>query len=153
MLTAVRTQRVNSIMERRVRSLRRELLDRSLLWNVAHLGRALREYEQHYDHHRTHRTLQAAAPLRIVPQPLNSPQIEHLPVWTRLGARTGPTAIRSGRKAASQVPSHSRRAGRQHAESLLVALSTSPHRTATAPENRHTTHPKSELRSKLRTPP
>ncbi|MER5254504.1 integrase [Streptomyces sp. NPDC002855] len=46
-LTAVRTPRMNSIMERWVRSLRRVLLDRALLWNEAHLRRALHEYEQH----------------------------------------------------------------------------------------------------------
>ncbi|WP_328631418.1 integrase core domain-containing protein [Streptomyces sp. NBC_00356] len=79
-LTAVRTPRMNSIMERWVRSLRREVLDRTLLWNEAHLRRALREYEQHDNHHRTHRTLQAAAPLRVVPEPLNPPQLEPLRV-------------------------------------------------------------------------
>ncbi|MEW2574010.1 integrase core domain-containing protein [Streptomyces sp. NPDC047070] len=79
-LTAVRTPRMNAIMERWVHSLRRELLDRALLWNEAHLRRALHEYEQHYNHHRTHRTLQAAAPLRVVPKPLNPPQTKHLRV-------------------------------------------------------------------------
>ena len=79
-LTAVRTPRMNSIMERWVRSLRREVLDRALLWNEAHLRRALREYEQHDNHHRTHRTPQAAAPLRVVPEPLNPPQSKHLRV-------------------------------------------------------------------------
>ncbi|WP_406516477.1 integrase core domain-containing protein [Streptomyces sp. NBC_00134] len=82
-LTAVRTPRMNSIMERWVRSLRRELLDRALLWNEAHLRRALREYEQHYNHHRTHRTLQAAAPLHAVPEPLEPVQIERLGIRRR----------------------------------------------------------------------
>lgn len=82
-LTAVRTPRMNSIMERWVRSLRRELLDRALLWSEAHLRRALREYEQHYNHHRTHRTLQAAAPLHAVPEPLEPVQIERLGIRRR----------------------------------------------------------------------
>ncbi|MET7842214.1 integrase core domain-containing protein [Streptomyces sp. NPDC005356] len=82
-LTAARMPRMNSIMERWVRSLRRGLLDRALLWNEAHLRRALREYEQHYNHHRTHRTLQAAAPLHAVPEPLEPVQIERLGIRRR----------------------------------------------------------------------
>ena len=85
-LTAIRTPRMNSIMERRVRSLRRELPDRALLWNKSHLRRALHEYEQHYNHHRTHRThrtLQAAAPLHAVPEPLEPAQIERLDIRRR----------------------------------------------------------------------
>ncbi len=32
---------------------------------------ALREYEQHYNNHRTHRALAAAAPLRALPTPID----------------------------------------------------------------------------------
>ena len=39
-------------MERWIQSCRRELLDRMLVWNQAHLLRALREYERHYNAHR-----------------------------------------------------------------------------------------------------
>ncbi|MFG2525260.1 integrase core domain-containing protein [Streptomyces sp. NPDC048527] len=83
-LTAVRTPHMNSIMERWVRRLRRELPDRTLLWNEAHLRRALREYEQHDNHHRTHRTLQAAAPLHAVPEPLEPVQIKRLGIRRRV---------------------------------------------------------------------
>jgi transposase InsO family protein len=49
--------RMNAITERWVKTLRSELLDRTLIWNEAHLRRALREYERrHYNHHRTHRS-------------------------------------------------------------------------------------------------
>jgi hypothetical protein len=53
-----------AITERRVKTLRTELLDRTLVWNENHLRHALREYELHYNQHRTHRSLAAAAPLR-----------------------------------------------------------------------------------------
>ena len=62
--TGVRMPRMNSIMERWVLSLRRELLDRTLIWNALHLRHALSEYERFYNEHRTHRSLQAAAAAR-----------------------------------------------------------------------------------------
>ncbi len=80
MLTGIRMPRMNSIMERWVKSLRVELLDRTLIWDHAHLRRALREYERHYNEHRTHRSLAAAAPLRVRPQPLEPAQIESLTI-------------------------------------------------------------------------
>ncbi|MEZ0091138.1 integrase core domain-containing protein [Streptacidiphilus sp. EB129] len=87
-LSGVRVPRMNSIMERWVRSLRRELLDRTLIWNEAHLRHALHEYEQFYNQHRTHRSLHAAAPLRALPEPITEPgQIAHLDIRShdRLG--------------------------------------------------------------------
>ena len=45
-----------------VKTLRAELLDRTLIWNETHLRHALREYERHYNLHRTNRSLAAAAP-------------------------------------------------------------------------------------------
>lgn len=48
---------------------RRELLDRTLVWNHSHLLYALRQFEIHYNGHRPHRTLGQAAPLRPVPKP------------------------------------------------------------------------------------
>jgi putative transposase len=41
--------RMNSIMERWVQTCRRELLDRTLIWNQQHLLHALREFEQFYN--------------------------------------------------------------------------------------------------------
>ena len=83
-LSGVRLPRMNSIMERWVGTCRRELLDRTLIWNQAHLLHALREFEQFYNGHRPHRTLQAAAPLRALPEPIADPdRIAHLDVHRR----------------------------------------------------------------------
>ncbi|MFD9701473.1 hypothetical protein [Lentzea sp. NPDC059081] len=46
-LTGVRVPRTNAIMERWVKTLRGELLDRTLIWNEVHLRYALQAYEQH----------------------------------------------------------------------------------------------------------
>jgi putative transposase len=55
---------MNSIMERWIGSCRRELLDRTLIWNQRHLMTVLREYEDFYNTHRPHRT--ATRPRRSV---------------------------------------------------------------------------------------
>ncbi|MCZ0996933.1 integrase core domain-containing protein [Streptomyces mirabilis] len=79
--TGVRMPRMNAVMERWVRSCRTELLDRTLIWNQAHLLHALREYEQFYNQHRPHRTLAGAAPLRPLPDPITqSDRLTHLNV-------------------------------------------------------------------------
>jgi putative transposase len=64
---AVQAPRMNSIMERWIGSCRRELLDRTLIWNQRHLMTVLREYEDFYNTHRPHRALNQAAPLRPLP--------------------------------------------------------------------------------------
>ncbi|WP_246291959.1 integrase core domain-containing protein [Lentzea indica] len=78
--TGVRMPRMNSIIERWVKTLRAELLDRTLIWNQTHLRHALREYERHYNEHRSHRSLAAAAPLRARHQPLVPDEIERLAI-------------------------------------------------------------------------
>jgi putative transposase len=65
--TAVKAPRQNAVIERWFRSLRAELTDRTLIWNIAHLRRLLREYETFYNTHRPHRSLDQAAPLRPLP--------------------------------------------------------------------------------------
>jgi hypothetical protein len=65
--SAVQAPRMNSIMERWIGSCRRELLDRTLIWNQRHLMMVLREYEDFYNSHRPHRALEQAAPLRPLP--------------------------------------------------------------------------------------
>ena len=62
-LCNVRTPRMNAIIERWIGGCRRELLDRTLIWNQAHLRRILRAYEIHRNQHRPHRSLNSAAPL------------------------------------------------------------------------------------------
>lgn len=66
---------MNAITERWLKTLRAELLDRTLIWNETHLRRALGEYERHYNLHRTHRSLTAAAPLRALPEALKPDQM------------------------------------------------------------------------------
>ena len=70
-LCSVWTLRMNAIMERWIGGCRRELLDRTLVWNQAHLRRILRAYEIHHNQHRPHRSLGAAAPLKPLPEPVD----------------------------------------------------------------------------------
>jgi putative transposase len=73
-LCNIRTPRMNAIAERWIGGCRRELLDRTLLWNQAHLRRILRQYETHHNQHRPHRSLNSAAPLKPLPEPVNLDQ-------------------------------------------------------------------------------
>jgi transposase InsO family protein len=68
----VRAPRANAIAERFVGSIRRELLDRTLIINQRQAAALLGEYAHHYNSHRPHRTLGEAAPLRPLPQPTTS---------------------------------------------------------------------------------
>lgn len=81
--TGVRMPRMNAIMERWIRSCRTELLDRTLVWDQAHLLHALREYEDFYNEHCFYRTLAGAAPLRPLPEPLEPDRLVHLDVRRR----------------------------------------------------------------------
>ncbi|CAM5268859.1 integrase core domain-containing protein [Streptomyces hirsutus] len=90
MLSGVRIPRVNSIMERWVRTCRRELLDRTLIWNQRHLLHALREFETFYNEHRPHQGLANARPLHPLPAPIEDPdRIARLDIRRR--ARLGGT--------------------------------------------------------------
>ncbi|MGW2064561.1 integrase core domain-containing protein [Streptomyces sp. NPDC001937] len=62
--TGIRIPRMNSVMERWMQTCRRELLDRTLIWNQSHLLYALRQLESFYNGHRPHRTLHGASALR-----------------------------------------------------------------------------------------
>ena len=73
-ITGIRMPRMNSLIERWIQTCRRELLDRTLIWNQHHLLHTLREFETHYNEHRPHRTLGQAAPLRPLP---NRPTNQH----------------------------------------------------------------------------
>jgi hypothetical protein len=57
-----------------VQTCRHELLDRTLIWNQAHLLHALAEFELFHNEHRPHRALHSAAPLRPVPGPTTEPE-------------------------------------------------------------------------------
>ena len=79
--SAVQAPRMNSVMERWIGSCRRELLDRTLIWNKRHLMIVLREYEDFYNTHRPHRTLKQAAPLRPLPNGVT--ELDHFRVQRR----------------------------------------------------------------------
>ncbi|MFE5124177.1 integrase core domain-containing protein [Streptomyces sp. NPDC056669] len=82
--TGIRVPRMNSLMERWIQTCRRELLDRTLIWNQRHLRHALREYESFYNAHRPHRALKQAAPCRPLPPPITrQAQLPHLEVSRR----------------------------------------------------------------------
>ena len=104
MLCNVRTPRMNAIAERWIGGCRRELLDRALIWNQNHLRRILHQYETHFNQHRPHRSLDGAAPLKPLPEPVDleryrvrktdsrrQPDQRISPgrmTWTRFSART-----------------------------------------------------------------
>jgi putative transposase len=72
-LSGIRMPRMNSVIERWIQTCRRELLDRTLIWNERHLLHALREFGSFYNEHRPHRALGQAAPLRALPVPTVGP--------------------------------------------------------------------------------
>jgi hypothetical protein len=95
-------------MERWIGSCRRELLDRTLIWNQRHLMTMLREYEDFCNSHRPHRALDQAAPLRPLPDRVTDPDhfrvrrhdcaggvIHDIAWWHRLSAPTA-AAARAG---------------------------------------------------------
>jgi transposase InsO family protein len=72
LLTAPQAPRMNAIMERWVGSVRREILDRILIMNAAHLRTVLADYETYFNEHRPHRALNQASPLRALPDPIDA---------------------------------------------------------------------------------
>jgi transposase InsO family protein len=82
--SGIRMPRMNSIMERWVQTCRRELLDRTLIWNQRHLLQALHEFEQFYNGHRPHQGIANARPLHPLPTPIADPnKIAHLNIRRR----------------------------------------------------------------------
>lgn len=54
--------RANAFAERWVRTVRHELLHRTLIWNQRQLRQLVRELIEHYNEHRPHRSLDQRAP-------------------------------------------------------------------------------------------
>jgi putative transposase len=79
--SAVQAPPMNAIMERWIGSCRREPLVRTLIWNQRHMMTVLREYEDFYNTHRPHRTLNQAAPL--CPLPDGVTDLDHFRVRRR----------------------------------------------------------------------
>jgi hypothetical protein len=73
-LSGAQMPRMNSIMERWVQTCRRELLDRTLIWNQRHLLHALRESGQFCNGHRPHQGITSARPLYPLPTPIADPK-------------------------------------------------------------------------------
>jgi putative transposase len=73
--TPVRAPQANAIAERWIGTARRELLDRILIINRRHLTAVLNAYVAHFNHHRPHRALGQAAPLRSLPPPASRSQL------------------------------------------------------------------------------
>jgi putative transposase len=77
---AAQAPRMNAIMERWVGSVRREILDRILIINAAHLRTVLAEYEDHFNICCPHRALNQASPLSPLPAPVPlGPEPRHGP--------------------------------------------------------------------------
>ncbi|WP_244320601.1 integrase [Streptomyces melanosporofaciens] len=82
MLSGNQMPRMVSITERWIQTCRRELLDRTLIWNQRHLLHTLREYEQFSNGHRPHQGIADARPLHPLPPPIDGPD-----ALARLGIR------------------------------------------------------------------
>jgi putative transposase len=73
-LCNIQAPRMNANTGRWTGGCRHELLDCTLIWNQAHLRRILPQYETHHNQHRPHRSLHDAAPLKPLPEPVDSGQ-------------------------------------------------------------------------------
>jgi transposase InsO family protein len=67
--TPIRAPRANAIAERFIGTLRRECLDHLLITGPRHLDVVLREYLEHYNGHRPHRSLHQHPPTGATPPP------------------------------------------------------------------------------------
>jgi transposase InsO family protein len=73
--TPVRTPVANTFAERWIGSIRRELLDRTIIWNRRQLERLVTAYIDHYNEHRPHRSLDQRPPL-AAPFDADPPQLQ-----------------------------------------------------------------------------
>lgn len=67
--TPVRTPVANTFAERWIGSIRRELLDRTIIWNQRQLERLVRDYIEHHNQHRPHQSLEQRPPTPVNPPP------------------------------------------------------------------------------------
>lgn len=86
----IRVPRMSSIMERWIQTCRRELLDRTLIWNQRHLLHALREFTTFYNGHRPQpEASRAASPITRTDQRASAHQTPGSPS-TRPAQRNPP---------------------------------------------------------------
>ena len=67
MRTPVRAPVANAFAERWIGTLRRELLDRTIIWNQRQLEHLVTDYIDHYNTHRPHRSLAQRPPRHTTP--------------------------------------------------------------------------------------
>ena len=85
--TPIRAPRANAFAERFVGTVRRECLDRVLIFGRRHLEAVLHEYVEHYNGHRPHRSLgqHSPQPNLLSPAELESVDPARLKRSSRLG--------------------------------------------------------------------
>jgi hypothetical protein len=83
--TPVRAPRAHAFAERFVGTIRRECLDRMLVFNQRQLETVLSEFVDHYNSHRPHRSLERVSPLGPAPVPNPCPDSGRLRRSDRLG--------------------------------------------------------------------
>jgi len=85
--TPVRSPRANAFAERFVGTVRRECLDRLLVFHRRQLEAILREFVTHYTQHRPHRSLAQRAPLALemARLPISCPDATRLRRTDKLG--------------------------------------------------------------------
>ena len=89
MFTTEQAPRMNAICERLIGTLRRELLDRTLILSQAHLRAVLAEYQEHYNTARPHQGIGQRIPgadpcPRVTAAHLGTCQIRRKPVLSGL---------------------------------------------------------------------
>jgi putative transposase len=85
--TPIRAPRANAFAERFVGTVRRECLDRMLIFGRRHLEQVLAEYIDHYNEHRPHRSLDQQAPQTVGTRPasIGDPDLARLRRTDKLG--------------------------------------------------------------------
>lgn len=71
--TPVRVPVANTFAERWIGSIRRELLDRTIIWNQQQLERLVRDYVDHHNQHRPHQSLEQRPPTPVDDPPEPQP--------------------------------------------------------------------------------
>jgi putative transposase len=71
--TPARTPVANAFAQRWIGSIRRELLDRTIIWNRRQLERLVIDFIRHYNEHRPHRSLEQRPPESTLDQPPSMP--------------------------------------------------------------------------------